>query len=202
MKRRLAALAAAVALGTAVSTTSVTPAKADPSAGVMLGAGAAAVILSNYIFDLPDHDEGVDFVHGGVGWFDAVQQDNQSVEFRAEYWGPWRFLKFYPYGGVFGNTDGGFGGYIGVRQDLYLTENFVLSMRTAPTFYNAADGPHLGSYAVLRSGFDIAYRFDNRVRVALSVDHMSHGELFDDKNPGTETIALTVAVPVDALSGY
>jgi len=196
MKSRTAALAAAVLVGTTTTT-----AKAEPSAGVALGVGAAALILTNYVFDGPQPDEGVEFIHGGVGGFDIVQGDEESVEFRGEYWGPWHFLKFYPFAGVFGNTDGGFGGYIGVRQDLFLTDNLVLSVRTAPTFYNAGDSRHLGSFAVLRSGFDLAYRFDNRVRVAVSVDHMSHGELFDDKNPGTETIALTVAVPVDALVG-
>lgn len=196
MKSRMAALAAAVLVGTATA-----PAKADPSTGVALGVGAAALIMTNYLVDGQQPDEGVDFVHGGVAGFDFLQRDNESVEFRGEYWGPWHFLKFYPFAGVFGNTDGGFGGYIGVRQDLFITDNIVLSVRTAPTLYGIGDSKDLGSFAVLRSGFDLAYRFDNRVRVALSFDHMSHGEIFDNKNPGTETIALTVAVPVDALAG-
>ncbi len=54
---------------------------------------------------------------------------------------------------------------------------------------------------MLRSGVELGYRFDNAARVALTFHHMSHGEIFDDKNPGTEMVALTFALPLESLYG-
>jgi len=196
MLRRLSALLTGVVLVAGLSG----PVRADP-VPTALGIGAAAIVATNFIFDMPEPDKGRDFIAGGIGYFDPIDQDNTSAEFRFEYWARWTWLKTRPIAGVFATTDKGIGAYIGIRHDLYLTDNLVISIETAPTLFSVGDGNHLGSYAVLRSGVAVAYRFDNASRLSLTLHHMSHGEVFSNRNPGVETAAITFALPIDSLFG-
>ena len=84
--------------------------------------------------------------------------------------------------------------------DLHIGEHVVVNVNLAPTFYNAGKGKDLGSFAVLRSGVEMGYRFSNGARLMASFHHMSHGGLLNHaRNPGTETAALTVHIPVSLL---
>jgi len=196
MLRRLSALLTGAVLVAGLSG----PVRADP-VPTALGIGAAAIVAANFIFELPEPDKGRDFIAGGIGYFDAIDHVNSSAEFRFEYWAKWTWLKTRPVAGVFTTTDKGIGAYIGIRHDMYLTDNLVLSIETMPTLISVGNGNHLGSYAVLRSGAAVAYRFDNAARLSLSLHHMSHGGIFSDRNPGVETAAVTFALPIDSLFG-
>ena len=140
------------------------------------------------------------FVIGvGGGMFDVVDDEDQAGLFRAEYTSPWTFFRIKPFGGVAGTTDSGFLGYAGFKHDLNIGRHLVISANVAAAGYSSGDGKDLGSSVVLRSGVEVGFRFDNGVLVSGSFHHMSHGEVFDDVNPGTETAALTISVPTDTL---
>ena len=47
----------------------------------------------------------------------------------------------------------------------------------------------------------VGFRFDDRSRLSLSLDHLSNAGL-DDKNPGTEALVLTYAVPFSVFLGH
>jgi len=175
-------------------------AKAEPSSAIFIGVAAGAAIAAGEIFGTPQPDARRAFIIGGGGGFDVIARDNIAGSFQLEYRPGWQVYRFKPMIGMFGTSDGAVAGYIGLGYDLQITKNIVVNLNTAVTFYNAARGKHLGSFAVLRSGIELGWRFEDASRLSVSVHHMSHGRLFDKKNPGTEVVAITYAVPVENLA--
>lgn len=175
-------------------------AKAEPSSAVFIGVAAGAAIAAGEIFGTPQPDAKRAFIIGGAGGFDVIARDNVAGSFQLEYRPGWQVYRFKPMIGVFGTSDGGIAGYAGLGYDLQITKNIVVNLNTAVTFYSAGNGKHLGSFAVLRSGVELGWRFEDASRLMVSVHHMSHGRLFDKKNPGTEVVALTYAIPVENLA--
>jgi len=47
---------------------------------------------------------------------------------------------------------------------------------------------------------EVAYRFDDRSRLGLSISHYSNAGLGDD-NPGTESLMLNYSVPLKKITG-
>lgn len=187
----------AVAAALAVSVGS-TPSKADPSV-VIIGAAAGVALITGEALGTPQPDEKRDYLIVGGGWFDFVDRDNVAAEFRAEYRPPWQLWRFKPMVGMFGTTDGAIGGYLGGGYDLHITKNLVVNVNTAVAFYSAGGGKDLGSTVLLRSGVELGWRFEDASRLSVSFHHMSHGEVFGDKNPGTEKLAVTYAIPIENL---
>lgn len=197
MTRRLSAVLFGFVLAWAVS---AGPVRADP-VPLGLGIGAAIVVAANLIFDMPEPDADRDFLNIGGGGFDAIDRDNPSAIFQLDYWGKTAFLKTRLVAGVFGTSDKGFGGYVGLRHDMHLGENIVVSVETGPALYASGDGNNLGSYALLRSGGGVAIRLAYGGRLSLMLHHMSHGDIFSERNPGVESVTLTYAVPIASLFG-
>ena len=175
-------------------------AKAEPSTAIFIGVAAGAAIAAGEIFQTPQPDAKRAFIIGGGGTFDFLARDNIAGSFQLEYRPGWQFYRLKPMFGMFGTSDGGVAGYAGIGYDLHITKNIVFNFNTAVTLYNAANGKHLGSFAVLRSGVELGWRFEDASRLSVSVHHMSHGRVFGKKNPGTEVIAMTYAVPVANLA--
>ena len=117
------------------------------------------------------------------------------MEYRSDFF-LWRFK---PFVGVDGTSDGGAYAYAGLRGDAYFGRRLVISPNVAPAVYYAGDGKNLGSAGVLRSGIDVSYRFDNESQLGVGFHHMSHGKVFSDLNPGTETVTVTYSVPMESL---
>ena len=65
-------------------------------------------------------------------------------------------------------------------------------------YYNAASGLDLGFDAEFRSSLELSRRFRNGSRLGFVFAHVSNGSL-GDKNPGSETLGLNCAVPLDRL---
>ena len=175
-------------------------AKADPSSAIIIGVAAGAAIAAGEIFGTPQPDAKRAFIIGGAGGFDLIARDNVAGSFQFEYRPGWQVWRAKPMVGMFATTDGGVAGYIGIGYDLHITKNIVVNINTAVTLYGAGNGKHLGSFAVLRSGIELGWRFEDASRLMVSVHHMSHGRVFDEKNPGTEVVAVTYAVPVENLA--
>ncbi len=175
-------------------------ARAEPSSAIFIGVAAGAAIAAGEIFQTPQPDAKRAFIIGGAGGFDVIARDNVAGSYQFEYRPGWQLYRIKPMIGMFGTSDGGIAAYAGLGYDLQVTKNIVVNFNTAVTLYNAARGKHLGSFAVLRSGVELGWRFEDASRLSVSIHHMSHGRVFDRKNPGTEVIALTYAVPVANLA--
>lgn len=183
-----------------MSTLASTPAQAGrvPS---LLGIVAGLSVLPGVLFDVPQPDANTAFVSFSVGAFDAIEAINQSTEFRLEYRPGFQIWRAKPLIGVFATDAAGIGTYFGLSHDLNIGDHVVFNVNTAATFYAAGQSKHLGSYAVLRSGAELSYRFDNASRLSITLHHMSHGKLFDKKNPGTEIVSIGYTIPINMLLG-
>jgi hypothetical protein len=70
-----------------------------------------------------------------------------------------------------------------------------LQLSLIPGIYMQGDGPDLGGPVSLRAGIELGIEARNGVRYAISLDHRSHGGLYDS-NPGLETVQLRVSIPL------
>jgi lipid A 3-O-deacylase len=136
---------------------------------------------------------------GHVGWFDFIDEEEESIEFGAEY----RFnpidYGFRPTLGLSVNTDGGVYGYGGFNWDvplidnqLYLIPNFMVGA------YGQGDSKDLGDGIEFRSGIEMSYQLPNSHRIGVAINHISNAGL-GDKNPGAETLLMNYSVPVGNL---
>jgi len=186
-------LSAAIAFGLGS-----TGAKAD-AGPLVIGIAAAVAVIGGEVTQAPQPDASRAFLRAGLGYFDVWSREDTAASFHVEYKPAWQIWRIKPMIGAFGTSDGAVAGYVGIGYDWHVTKNIVVNVNTAATFYNAGNGKHLGSFAVLRSGVELGWRFEDASRLSVSFHHMSHGELFDDKNPGADVVAITYSIPVDRL---
>ncbi len=138
------------------------------------------------------------FVTLGAGYFDFNKQDDEAVEFRLEYRSDLKFLGFKPFGGIMATTDESFYIFGGILMDIYWGRRWVTTLSVAPGYYDRGNGLDLGHEFEIRSQFELAYRFDNRARLGVSISHMSNASVSGD-NPGQETIALNFSYPLSRV---
>jgi lipid A 3-O-deacylase len=154
---------------------------------------AAALILSSA---LAGNAYATDYLSGSVGWFDIIDQDNESTHLGLEYrFNPWQY-GFRPTVGANLTTDGALYGYGGfhwdvplVDNELYLVPNFVAGL------YSEGDGKDLGGAIQFRSGIELQYQMPNTHRVGVAFNHISNASIYD-KNPGVETLLINYSVPM------
>mgnify|MGYP001262377340 CR=1 FL=1 len=140
-----------------------------------------------------------DFIAFSAGVFD-LGKDQTALEGRLEYRSGIRLWVFKPFGGVMGTSDGGAYGYAGVLVDVFFGRRMVAALSFAPGAYAKGNGKKLGHELEFRSQLEVAYRFDDRARLGLSLSHMSNASIAD-KNPGAESLMLTYALPVSNIFG-
>lgn len=140
------------------------------------------------------HADDPDFVTVGVGYYDLRNADS-ATEFRLEYRSDKKLWFLKPFAGAMGTSDKSYYFYGGLLTDIYLGNRFVLTPNFAAGYYEKGDGKDLGSEIEFRSSLDLAYRFDNRARLGVSVYHMSNASI-GDKNPGTEVVSLVFSWPL------
>jgi lipid A 3-O-deacylase len=63
-----------------------------------------------------------------------------------------------------------------------------------PGLYLRGDGVDLGGPINARAGAELGWETDTGLRIGLSIDHRSHGGLFE-RNPGAETVQLRLSFP-------
>lgn len=162
-------------------------------------AAALALALALVVGAGPARAGDPDFLSLSIGAFD-VNDDMTAAEFRVEYRSKLEWWIFRPFTGLMGNSDGGFYGYGGILLDIFFGRRFVLTPSFAIGAYDRGSGKDLGHSIEFRSQIELAYRFDDRSRLAISLNHMSNASL-DEVNPGTESLMLTYAFPFDILLG-
>ena len=160
---------------------------------------AAALALALVAGTGPARAGDPDYLSLSVGAFD-VNDDMTAAEFRLEYRSKLEWWIFRPFTGIMGNSDGGFYGYGGILLDIFFGRRFVLTPSFAIGAYDRGSGKDLGHSIEFRSQIELAYRFDDRSRLAISLNHMSNASI-DEVNPGTESLMLTYALPFEILLG-
>jgi hypothetical protein len=174
-------------------------ARAQDPAVFFIGGAAMVAVLPGFVLNLSQPDAARSFIKAGGGSFDAIDDENRAVDFLFEYQPGFTWHRVKPLFGVAGNSDGTFYGWVAAAHDFHLTDRFIMNVNTGPAFYLVGEAAKsLGSPFVLRSGFEIGYRFDTEARVTTSFHHMSHGKLLNgDFNPGAEMIAINLSLPIN-----
>ncbi len=144
--------------------------------------------------------EDPDFLAFSAGVHD-YNDDGRAGSVRFEYRSDIQWWILRPFSGFTYTADKAMYGYAGVFVDLFFGRRFVLQPSFAAGAYSrGAEGKNLGHWIEFRSQLELAYRFDDRSRIGLSVNHISNASL-DPDNPGAESFVLTYAVPFDQISG-
>lgn len=145
-------------------------------------------------------DEEPAFIALGVGATGVIADRVRGAAFNIEYRSDYEIWKLRPFVGGFATSDASLYGYFGFMLNLYLGNRWVLVPNAAVGAYSEGDGQDLGHVIEFRSGFELAYRFDDRSRLGLAVHHLSNASI-GDENPGTETALLYYSVPLNSLFG-
>lgn len=142
-------------------------------------------------------DDDPAFLRVGAGYYD-VFDDFNAGEFHMEYISDSKWWVFKPFAGVMATTDSALYAYGGIRLDVFLGRRLVFTPSFAPGVYHDGDGKDLGHTVEFRSAVELAYRFDDRSRLGLSLYHLSNASLAES-NPGTEVITMHYSYPLDKL---
>ena len=175
------------------------PARANPPVTAIMVGGIPLLIWS--MFEDTPRTREEDQISANFGYFDALARDRPAGTFGFEYRSNFLVWKFHPTLGAVVTTHGQGYIYAGLRLDAFFGKRIVVSPSVTPAFYHKGDGKDLGSSGVLRSGIDLSYRFDDKSQLGVGFHHMSHGKVFGNLNPGTETFQLFYSVPLSALLG-
>ena len=165
--------------------------------------GAVAVFCAADVAGAQDKkpSDDPDFLSLAVGAFDFNRQKDQGIEGRIEYRSDKKILFLKPFGALGYATSGHTFVGAGVLIDLYFGRRFVVTPSFAPHIYVGGDDDLDLDYPLeFRSQLEVAYRFDDRSRLALAVSHYSNASL-GDTNPGTETATLYYSLPLGSLFG-
>lgn len=146
-------------------------------------------------------DDDPDFLTIGVGKYDIFRNREEDVELRFDYRFGKKFLVFKPFlTGAYVTNNSSFLG-AGVLVDIYLGRRFVLTPQFSPTWWRGkTSNLDLGHALEFRSRLELAYRFDDRSRIGISIDHSSNAGL-GDGNPGVESVMLNYSMSMDSVMG-
>lgn len=135
------------------------------------------------------------FITLAAGAWDFNKQDDEGAEFRLEYRSDYKLWELKPFASVAASSTGSFFVGAGLLLDVYFGRRIVSTISLAPHYYSqGSSDKDLGHELEFRSQLEIAYRFDDRSRLGLSISHYSNASI-GDKNPGTESLMLNYSIP-------
>lgn len=171
------------------------PSAANPSVtGIVAITGALIGWAATHPASVPAGNGSYVF---GVGAFDRVDRLAQTLDFSFERrWGEFEAWRFKPFAGIGATGRRSLYVYGGLRLDMNLVAKLNVEPSLAVAGYFHGGGKDLGSPVEFRSGIDVNWRFADGLRLGLAYHHFSHWILFGSNNPGTEILAITLAVPV------
>jgi len=129
-----------------------------------------------------------------AGAFDINGNDGASM-LSFQYVGERRWIwHFRPTLGSFATFGGGLYAYAGLSLDLYFGKNFVVTPSFAPGLYMSNGSKDLGSPIEFRSSIRAAWRFADKSRIGIDINHLSNAGI-DDTNPGANQLLLFFSIP-------
>ncbi len=164
----------------------------DPAV-LYIGGFALASVVPSLLLDWPGLDTQRSMFKAGFARFDALDRENQAWDLTFEFQPGLAWHRIKPLVGMSRNSDGATYTWFAGALDLHVGEHLIANINSGPAFYFPGDsGKVLGSFGVLRSGFEVGVRIADVARTTLSFHHMSHGKLMNPNwNPGTETIGMS-----------
>lgn len=156
---------------------------------------ACAALLLTCIVATPARAQDPSFLTGGIGAFDAFDDDHRAGQFEIQYRSDLKLWVFQPMVGANVSTDGSLYGYAGISLDIFLGNRLVLRPSFAPGLYYEGNGKDLGHVIEFRSAAELAWRFDDRSRLGIEISHRSNADI-GDKNPGEESLMLFYHFPL------
>ncbi|MDF1589002.1 MAG: acyloxyacyl hydrolase [Gammaproteobacteria bacterium] len=84
----------------------------------------------------------------------------------------------------------------GIRYDIALGDNWVLTPNFAASLYEQGGGKDLGHTIEFRSGLEFAYKLNEDSHLGLAIYHMSNASI-GNKNPGQESVILSYSFSPD-----
>jgi len=144
--------------------------------------------------DLTSPASGPSLLALGAGDIDFDHKE-PAGELRGEYRFARGFYFIKPMIGAFGTSRHQVYAYGGFRLDFVFLDHFAVTPNAAVGWYNRGNGKALGSPVEFKTGVELAYRFDNAVRLGVAFDHISNAGL-TKLNPGTEQLLLVLSLPV------
>jgi len=168
-------------------------------------AGISVIALTFLLSGAPANTASADdpaFLTIAAGAWDFNKRDDQGAEFRLEYRSDHKLWELKPFGAVAASNTGSFFIGAGVLMDIYFGRRWVVTPSFAPHYYSqGSSDKDLGHELEFRSQLEIAYRFDDRSRVGLSISHYSNASI-GDKNPGTESLMLNYSIPTTTITNW
>ena len=130
---------------------------------------------------------------GKIGVSDSPDEDNYLA---LEYLFPAKTrLRLTPALGLSAAEDGSFYVYADLKRHLRLGRHWLLTPSLGAGLYDGGDEVDLGHVVEFKSGLELGYEFDNRVRLGLGFFHISNASL-SNNNPGTEILAGSISLPL------
>ena len=168
-------------------------AAAQDPAVLYIGGFALATFVPSVLLDWPGLDTHRTMLKAGFARFDAMDRENEAWDLTVEFQPGLTWHRIKPLVGVSHNSDGATYAWLSAALGLHAGEHLIANINSGPAFYVPGfSGKELGSFGVLRSGFEVGVRIADVARTTVSFHHMSHGKLMNPAwNPGTETVGVS-----------
>lgn len=127
------------------------------------------------------------------GRFDAFDGDD-ALAANLEWRSGRKYHFIGPAIGLLANTDGGIFGYGGIYAD-FAIGHIAINLSWGAGGYERGDSRDLGGVFQFIENLTLAYQFENGLRAGVRYQHISNADLHD-KNPGNDSIFLSLAYPL------
>lgn len=133
---------------------------------------------------------------------DAPKKANRyGIEYRAK---PFSITKWdidiIPAYGYTWSVNGSKYIYSDLKHDFHFKRNWVFTLSLGTGLFDNNDSIDLGHAIEFRSGFELAYKFNQGYRLGLAAYHLSNSRI-SSKNPGTESIVVSFLIPLNKIFG-
>lgn len=163
-----------------------------------LPALALLLFFTSYSADAAEREEYemINFTAGQIGIrenLDGPQRYGLEYRFKS-FSGPYGFRLIPAIGAAVAKNNARFL-YVDLKHDFYLSNQWLLIPSFGAGIFKDSEEIKLGNKLEFRSGLELAYQFQNNVRVGLAIFHLSNGGI-SDENPGTEALVFSVCIPL------
>lgn len=147
--------------------------------------------------DVRGEYEMINITAGQIGILDEGVDGPQryGLEYRFKSFAGPKGFRLIPAVGFAGSNNGAKFIYSDLRHDFYLNNRWILIPSFGLGIFDDSEEIKLGNELEFRSGLEIAYQFNNKMRAGIAIFHLSNGGI-SSHNPGTEALVFSVCIPV------
>lgn len=159
-------------------------------------AALAALVALSTSCHVPDETEPHQLAFS-VGPAGIDDNDETVARLGAQYrFGEFTSWRLIPAVAVAASDQSASFGSLEARRNFWLSPNWLITPSFGVGYFDEGNVLDLGGELQFRSGIELAYQLSGSGwRIGLSTFHLSNAGIFDS-NPGTEVLALSVAIPL------